>query len=122
MAGGQAKGIRLTVDKHVPFRRASTRPRRYPTCALGAPLSSPLVPSSYTFDIEKEDGIRLSVLLEELPAGDQPHVALHLGTLYETLRRSTVEQATNDLAERLEAYATTLRRIAALLPAPLENP
>lgn len=86
-------------------------------------MSSPLVPSSYTFDIEKEDGIRLSVLLEELPAGDQPHVALHIGTIYAELRGGrTVEGATEELAERLEAYAMTLRRIAALLPAPSENP
>ena len=84
-------------------------------------MSSPLVPSSYTFDIEKEDGIKLSVLLAETPVGDQPHVALHLGTLYAELRRSTVEEATNNLADRLEAYAMTLRRIAALLPAPSEN-
>lgn len=85
-------------------------------------MSTPLLPTSYTIDIEKEDGIRLSVLLEEMPAGDQPHVALHLGTLYAELRRCTVEQATNELADRLEAYAMTLRRVASLLPAPPENP
>jgi hypothetical protein len=86
-------------------------------------LSSPLVPSSYTFDIEPEDGIRLSVLLSDTPAGEQPHVALHLGTLYaELLRGATVQGATLRLADRLQAYADSLRRMAPHLPAPSENP
>jgi hypothetical protein len=87
-------------------------------------LSSPLIPSSYTIQIEKEDGIYLTVLLSDTPAtGEQPHVALHLGTLYAELRRgATVQGATLELAARLEAYAATLRRMAPCLPAPMETP
>jgi hypothetical protein len=86
-------------------------------------LSSPLIPSSYTIQIEKEDGIYLTVLLEETAGGDQPYVGIQIGTLYEELKRKTsVEGATLELAARLEAYAATLRRMAPCLPAPMETP
>ena len=85
-------------------------------------MSSPIIPSSYTVQLDQEDGIYLTVLLRETASGEQPHVGLHVGTLYEELRRSTVEGGTLAIADRLEAYAMTLRHMAAFLPAPSETP
>ena len=86
-------------------------------------MSSLITPSSYSIALEREDGIMLSVLLEETAGGDSPHAAVALGTLYAPLRRKgrTVEQAVNELAGRLEAYAASLRRMAPHLPAFPEN-
>jgi hypothetical protein len=118
-----ARSIRLTVDKLVPFSRDRRPTQSYPTCPPGAFLSTPIIPSAYTIDIDKEDGIFLKVLLDSTFAGEQPHVAFHVGTLYSELgQRSTVESATIEIAELLEAYAAALRRMAPRLPAPMESP
>ena len=114
----------MTVDKLVPFSRDRRPTQSYPTCPPGAFLSTPIIPSAYTIDIDKEDGIFLKVRLDSTIAGEQPHVAFHLGTLYSQLdkRNSTVESATIEIAELLEAYAAALRRMAPRLPAPMESP
>jgi hypothetical protein len=82
-------------------------------------LSSPITPSAYSITLEREDGIVLSVLLEETADGESPHAAVSLGTLYAPMRGNgrTVEHAVNELAGRLEAYAASLRRMAPHLPA-----
>ena len=114
----------MTVDKLVPFSRDRRPAQSYPTCPPGAFLSTPIIPSAYTIDIDKEDGVYIKVLLDGTVAGGQPHVAFHIGTLYSELaqRKLTVESATIEIAELLEAYAAALRRMAPRLPAPMESP
>lgn len=114
----------MTVDKLVPFSRDRRPAQSYPTCPPGAFLSTPIIPSVYTIDIDKEDGVYIKVLLDSTIAGDQPHVAFHVGTLYSELgqRKRTVESAAIEIAELLEAYAAALRRMAPRLPAPMESP